>query len=189
MPPVNDNFADAITISGTTTQLVSLVDATTEESGVPDVWYKITPGADQAIRIDLEKVSGGGGIFPAVWVYEQTGTTELDLVDHFLNDVNPIGEVADDFQSPFAFLLNSGTTYYLEGYQSDFNNGITFDMTVTFVTRPANDDWEDAIVIDQAGGTQVVASTINATVQNNSEEIVNNYPSVWYRVEAIDDEK
>jgi Ca2+-binding RTX toxin-like protein len=110
IPPVNDNFADAIVITGRHGGVTGSNVGATDESGEPSnfgasassVWYSWTPAANEKVRFDTR----GSDFDTALAVYTGTQVDSLTLLSF-----------NDDFisrQSEVGFTAVAGETYMIQ---------------------------------------------------------------------------
>ena len=181
--PSNDNFANAIALSGATASRSgdSNAGATLESgetgtvAGSPagaSVWYSWTAPGDGEVEID-------------------TDTSDFDtlLGVYTGNAVNTLSAVAtnDDFTHPptsrVRFHGTSGTVYRIrvDGYAGATG---TINLHVHQAPPPANDDFAAAFVLSTQDASAVGDTNTGATLETNESATVagaNAGASVWYQ--------
>lgn len=189
MPPVNDVPANAITITTSGTIAVTTVDAANPDSfgsNWEDVWYRFAPSQTTALRLNFS--SDTPGVFPFTDIYTATNDPPLNWAE--LVFVNSSGANEEEHTAPQALRFEGGEVYWLNayGWTGAAVAEIEFDMDVQIVTRPPNDDVVDAIVLNTPGCNTATVTTVNATHEDiPGSGWDDDFPSVWYRVEAQDD--
>jgi hypothetical protein len=184
-PPDNDDFGNAQLVrvgdrvTGTTT------DATLQ-SGEPaagashtrSVWYRLTPAASEALRID----NCGGGPWAELAIYTGPGLGALTEA--------PVSRTGCSSGSRVYLDAVAATTYYIRitGYDPGPGYGPTYGPLVLTVARPqapANDHFANAQPVGRPA--HVAGTTVDATVQAG-EPVPAVYGgsghSVWYRLAA-----
>jgi hypothetical protein len=182
-PPVNDLFADAISIdslpfSHSLDNTEATVEADEQQwcNSMPNtVWYSFTAASAGAIRIDM-----AGTTFPGTMlnVYRDNGTGMTGL--SFLGCTTDFGDLG--YRS---LTVEAGAIYY---FQAGSYNGGTGELHINLQTipPPANDNYADAemlsstIPLDVFGDT--FASTNEAGEPIPSCSFIDPVPSqtVWY---------
>lgn len=181
--PVNDDFANAIVLSGTTA--TSGPDSTvgaTKETGEPDhaddaggasIWYRWTAPGDGAVIIS----TAGSTFDTTLGVY--TGTAVNALTEVAANDDDP---VSGDATSRVTHEVSSGTAYRIavDGFGGATGNAY---LSITYSAPPANDDFADALVISGASVGRGSDSNLAATKETGEPDHAGNPggSSVWYR--------
>ncbi len=176
--PGNDDFANAQAMPGAAgTVTASNVGASREasepehagERGRSSLWYSWTPASDCQVIIDTY----GSDFDTLLGVYTGTSFGSLEYV----TDDNDSG---GRLQSKAVFSAQAGTAYKIA---IDGNRGQTGDVALHWRVpdRPANDDFVDAQLLAEGGGT-VTGSTIGATKEplepyHNQQD---GQASVWY---------
>jgi Concanavalin A-like lectin/glucanases superfamily len=185
-PPANDDFADAILLTGTSgTQ--GPVDNTyaTAESGEPahdenaasnSIWYKYVPASDGYLIVD----TFAGAMDTVLAAYTGSAVNALTLVgwnDEAGSDLNT------NNQSRMTLPVTSGTTYYIavDGYFGAVGD-IYIAWEFATATAPANDLFSNATVISTATGSNMV-NTLAATMEVGEPYSSDIYrrASVWYK--------
>lgn len=203
----NDDFANAITLSGTlplSSATVSTI-GTSAEAGEPDhdfnsissrsIWYRWTAPSNMAVEINTfgstPTIPTPGLQFDTVMaVY--TGNSVGSLTRIIGNDdtEDPVNSTTK--QSRVRFIALAGTTYRIaiDGFQGDTGNAELNILAFT-ATRPGNDDWINAEEItgalpqenDQSSGS-TTASNVNGTTEHGEPEHIDEgafSSSVWYK--------
>lgn len=173
--PANDDFANAIGLSGRSPDVTGTTGAATNETGEPthdpdypaSVWYRWTAPADGRVTV----FHGPMGVGQGVSIYTGEAVSSLER----------IGRGGFGSSVPLSFDATAGTTYRIAiagRAATDFGK---FRLVLE-QGGPANDDFADA---QEISGTQVTATGRN---RNASEEIGEprhygngGMSSVWYR--------
>ncbi|OQX01839.1 MAG: hypothetical protein BWK80_59135, partial [Desulfobacteraceae bacterium IS3] len=167
--PPNDNFVNAIVLTGVSGQTTGTnVDATLEtgEGGGVSVWWKWTAPETGAVYFDTH-----GSTFDTVLaVY--TGSSVNGLTQIARND----DDGKDYGNSSLAFRAETGTNYYIavDGYEANSGSII---LNWRKADPPANDNFANATVLTGITG-QTTGSNINATPEGESTWYVK---SVWWK--------
>jgi hypothetical protein len=181
MPPANDAFASAQTISGTTGTVNGTTVGATLQTGEPNhagetgtngrsVWYSYTPATNGTLTVDTCTATGFDSI---IGVY--TGTTVNALTQRASGD-----EDCGDSDARATLAVTGGTTYRIAvaGYQGDAGT-----FTLTWSLGPANDLLASAQQLTGSTGT-VNGTTVRSTFEAG-EPTPFDYdglgPSVWYQ--------
>ena len=178
--PVNDNFANALVISGTTNTVTGTNTLATEEAGEPDhggaitsksVWWRWTSPVNSAVVLDC--LSTGPSFSPAIGVYTGSAVSAL----------SPIAGASGFFLgSPSArvgFAARSGITYRIAVDSISSAAGV-FNLTLRTVPPPTNDNFGAAASI--SGSNIVAQGTIyGGTPQTGEPGHSGDMASVWYR--------
>jgi PKD repeat protein len=174
VPPANDNFANAESI--TSLPFAQTVDAAlaTLEPGEPQycysssqtVWYKLTLDHNAGVG-----VSHSSSASSTLTVYRANGPGFSDL-----SQVACAG-----YNSSVTFQAEAGATYYFQ--QGTINpDDATLSIDVQELPRPKNDDFADAIVIGEAPYTDSETIT-GATTQAGEQRpscTESMYKTIWY---------
>jgi subtilisin family serine protease len=166
LPLLNDNFADAFPLSGTTVAASgSSVGATFEtgetdhntqftDAGGASVWFKWTAPLSASFIHDL----AGSSFDTVMSVYTGTGVTALTVIAG--NDDNPAGGTTT---SATTFDAVAGTTYYIA---IDGFGGVTglYNLAISPAAAPAVDNFANAIAINGASGN-VTTDNVKATAE------------------------
>jgi hypothetical protein len=178
--PPNDDFANAILITGNTGQLSGTCIGATRESGEPDgantVWYKLTTGADKDAEFYIDSS------FLNIDVYRQVqpndGVADLELVTN--------SQTVPPNPSRVTFHAFAGRVYYIRLRK----RSVAADFVLVWVLHvpqppapPSNDNFANAINILHPSGS-LVGTTISATTETGEDPGLS---SVWYRWVASDD--
>jgi hypothetical protein len=169
-PAPNNDFVDAVTLSGTNGTTTSNNVAATAETGEPNHGSG-APSAYSSMWFGWTAPSSGQILFNTfdsdfdTVMAAYTGSTVDNLTKLAANDDN-----GNDFQSRIAFSVLTGTTYYIavDGYDDSEQGFITLNWEPG-PAPPANDDFIDAISLTGAGGTANVHNFI-ATVETGEPD-------------------
>ena len=178
--PANDAFGNAEVLNPALPQTVdgSSEWATTEaeEPGhagaAPrqSVWYRLTPGSEDPVRIMSYFFSSG--FEPRIAVYEGEEVDELTAIA----DNGGTGGL------PVGFLPDPGTEYVIAIDAVEY--GTDFTLTVDTPTSPANDDFADALMLPPGFNVAVDGTTIDATSEPGEPDHFTDleaFYSVWFR--------
>lgn len=191
--PLNDNFADAIILTGSlpiTRTGDSNIDATTEV-GEP---LRINYG-------EIDPAEEWEGVAASVWyawtcgatgVYEARIDTDFDSVltvytGASLASLTRIAQADVIWATPYYeschFDAVSGTTYYFQASGWTGGPSGSIDFTLSASTRPANDDFADAIAL--ADGVEISGTTLGASEEAGEPRDPDAYyygigKTVWY---------
>ncbi|GMW00566.1 MAG: hypothetical protein AMXMBFR84_17030 [Candidatus Hydrogenedentota bacterium] len=183
-PPANDNFADAIEITGSTGQISGSNISATRQAGEPfhfgsegsqSAWWKWTSPFTGECIFNTE-----GSSFNTI-LAAYTGSALDSLVSVGAND-DAVG-----LQSQIIFNATTGTTYYIAVDGPGTSQGsITLKWFAN--TPPENDDFANAISLTGATG-QTTGSNALATKQAGEPNHAgySGGRSVWWRWEAPSD--
>ena len=172
-PPVNDNFANATSITSIPFNTsVDITDAGTEPNEshycyfMPNtVWYAFTPAETMTLRANTL----GSPINGNVDVYRSSGTGISGL--QFLTCSGPGG-------SP-SFLAEAGQTYYLR-VGAAFGESGTVSVNLVPTIPPVNDNFADAVHVTSLPFNATVDIT-DATNEPNEPQYCNYSPNTaWY---------
>lgn len=201
MPPINDNFASATTISTSLPQTITgqtTVNATAETgepsapgfgSAVPhSVWYSFTPTHDATYRFRIYNTN------TVVWtdvrslgmgVYTGAAVNALTAVETKNASSGSVSELI------IRIPLTGGVTYHLMVESPSFTgeganaHAFNFDLDVSEITSPgtppANDDLADAEDLGTDPTGVFSGSNIDATWEAWEDSVGYDQPSVWYR--------
>jgi hypothetical protein len=186
LPPANDNFANAIELSGlTASRAADTNDGATLEAGeattvagVPagaSVWYRWTAADSGQLKIDTTTSS----FDTLLGVY--TGSAVGTLSEVASNDNGK-----DGFTSSITFAVTSGTTYRIRiDGQSGDTGTINLHLRETLPgPPPANDDFANAVVLSGQNASRTGDTNVHATLEAGEPTTVAGAPagaSVWYR--------
>jgi len=176
--PANDDFPGTTIASVPFSDSVDTTDATTEP-GEPfpscgfnigkTVWYEFTPAADTALNVTTR----GSGFDTVLSVYTGPSLSALEPMD--CND-----DARDSVRwSALEFDANGSTTYRFQvaGY-----DGAGGDLVISFIVAPANDDFDNRIVVPDIPFTDET-NTAAATTEPGEPVETNCAPigaTVWY---------
>ncbi len=186
--PLNDAFADAVTLSPTSskqfengatylaTSETGEAEANWIEAPLNSVWYKF-----------VAPITGTAWFYTSWADYDTflaayTGSAVDGLTTITWNDDTPL-----DTTSAMAFPVTEGDTYYVQVDGAGGNTGY-FELSYMVVTTPpANDDFEDAVALNPGDGavTSIVYAndlgyTFGSTKQTG-EPGTDPVDSVWYQ--------
>jgi len=182
-PPANDNFANAIVLTG---QNVSSLggtnfEATLELGEDPNIaerpashtiWYSWTPTSNGQVTID----TATSGFDTLLGVY--TG----NAIDS-LSEVKSDDDSGPDETSMVTFNVTAATTYRIRVDGFDTATG-TVNLHVNEVLPPANDDFANAVVLSGSTITRTGDANLAATLEAGEDSSVAGSlggASVWYR--------
>ncbi len=194
----NDDFANATIIPTTLPFTANAVDntAATAEGDEPDhgestfffnvasnsLWYTFTPTTDLALSVEMQNSSAGlDGI---ISLYTGSSVNSLTLV----NETNLEGA---NFNETLVTQLSAGTQYYF-AIDSASQNGQsqatgTFDLSVTEVPIPANDDFANPTVIPTTLPITISGEDNRGASAESGEPVHGNFisfneltSSLWY---------
>lgn len=172
--PTNDNFADAIVLSGSlpiTRTGDTNVDATVEvdeplrvnygeidpadeyDTVIASVWYRWTCPASGIYRFRIETS------FDSIATVYEGGPGLADLVRIDQGDVNFSGSYAESVYLDGA----SGTTYYFQ--VGSYGDEGSIDLELDTFTRPANDRFENATDLGSEIEVSIAGSNIGASAE------------------------
>jgi hypothetical protein len=192
--PVNDNFADAILISGESGQVSgNNLNASKEEgernhannTGGASVWWKWTAPKNGSVSFDAKSSELNLNTLLAVYAGYNVGS--LALITGNNND-------GGFLYSKVIFDTEQGKTYYfaVDGYDGDKGH-IVLTWNGDFFPPPINDNFADATEIFGEEG-QVTGNNINATnetgepvIYHKLEILRGNWRSVWWKWKAPKD--
>jgi subtilase family serine protease len=183
--PVNDLFANATVLTGTTATATGNNATATKESGEPNiagnqggksVWWAWTAPVSGTVQINTEgsKFDTLLGVYTGSVVSALTTVAQNDDVSH------------GDLTSAVSFSAVAGTTYYIavDGYNYGHGAGAAsgnIALSLTEILAPANDNFASAQVLT---GTTATATGTNtaATKEPGEPNILANLggKSVWY---------
>ena len=174
IPPANDNFANAESITSLPINVTVDIAGAGIESGEPSgcnsmertVWYSFTPTESISILVDTE----GSSIITNVHVYQMNGSG--------ISDLSLLGCVF--WGGSFSFTAMAGQTYYLQA--GGEAGTIQFNVEQTF--PPANDNLADATIIGALPFDDTV-DTLAASLETGEPTpscayYGSAYRSVWY---------
>lgn len=183
-PPVNDNFADALTLT-TATQVVAYNSTgASVEQGEPfhanvgngsSLWWRWTPlTRGGMVRLQTQNTSYD----TTLAVY--TGTSVSALTPVAFND----DYVLPSTDSRVEWVTTEGATYYIavDGYNGAAGQA---ELAMTAMSSPANNDLAAADTLTGASGSRLVTN-VNANRENGESQHggVAGGASVWFRWQA-----
>lgn len=179
--PANDNFANAINMTGSAwTATGTNVDATREEPSEPvpglsdpyassSVWWKWTAPAAGRYRVSL----AGSGFDSVLAIYTGTALTNL---------VSVAKDQASGWNSTGALFLNAtnGTQYFFQVEGNFFQEG-TVQLALAPAVAPPNDAFANRLVL--SGAITSSSGSVTAATAEPSEPVIagaNSGRSVWF---------
>ncbi|MEO6034471.1 MAG: choice-of-anchor V domain-containing protein [Verrucomicrobiota bacterium] len=182
-PPANDNFVNAVILSGNSANRTNTTVAATKESGEPNhaasaggasVWYRWTAPSNGMVTLDTK-----GSLFNTLLAVYTGGT------------VSSLTGIASDDQSggnntsSLNFFTVAGTVYQIavDGFSGASG---TYILNLSFVPAPANDNFVNAQILSGNSVTQT-GSNVAASKQSGEPNHAGSVggASVWYRWTAI----
>jgi hypothetical protein len=178
--PVNDAFAAAIPLSGSSGTITDTLDAATREQlepthGTASIWYRWTAPSTGLVTFDA---CGSAGSWAALAVYTGTALGSLNLV---AKD----GTSCDRGEKVF-FTARAGTTYHVAALGSGVGLRIDWQYGGPALSL-VHDNLADPRGFGRDGGLDH-ALNVGATKEAGEPSHAGNAggKSVWYRFEAID---
>ncbi len=179
LPPANDDFADAQTVTGLPVEATGRSVLATKEAGEPNhggdpggasIWYSWTAPSSGPVAIS----TCGSDFDTTLGVYTGSSVSALTTVAE--NDDSTFCGTGSD-QSAVSFSAVAGTTYAIA---VDGHGGASGDVRLN-VGAPANDAFANAQPLPSNGGT-VTGSTVGASRETGEPEHaqVTGSRSVWY---------
>ena len=174
-PPANDNFADALVLTGRTGVFFAANVEATEELGEPDhagvpggasVWYRWN--STQGGRVQITVCEGDFDTVLAV--YTGVALNALTAVASSNDDCADTGSIV-------SFVTAPNTDYWIA---IDGVGGATGEFEFDWFQRPHNDDRADAEPITGESGTLVVSNELASLEPNEPEPAGEGGASVWY---------
>ncbi len=170
-PPLNDNFTNAIKITGLSGQITGTNVDTIKENGdyrENSVWWKWTAPENSGIVLHLD--TQGSNFDTVLAVY--TGS-----------DVRTLTEITENYayddQTGLSFQANGGNTYYI-CVRGDKTGNITLNWRPA--SSPTHDNFINAIEITGISG-QITGTNIDATKEIGEPDIGIG-KSVWWKLTA-----
>jgi Ca2+-binding RTX toxin-like protein len=172
--PVNDNFATAQRLSGTSGDISSTNQGATKETGEPahagnaggaSVWFKWTADRHGGLTVLTRHIS----FDTVLGVY--TGASVDSLTEVASND-----NFGSGLASRLSFAAVPGTTYYIA---VDGAGGAQGPFSLRWRQGPENDAFADASLIE--GGQAVVRGTVYGATSEFGEPLHGGGATVWYR--------
>ncbi|MEY2428068.1 MAG: hypothetical protein QOJ40_953 [Verrucomicrobiota bacterium] len=153
--PINDNFANAVTVAATPFTYLEFNNCASKETGEPShagniggrsVWFNWTPSANQTGVITTK----GSNFDTLLAVY--TGNTVSSLSCVASNDDIIFGTYQQSYVSFAAF---AGVTYRIavDGYNYNDGSGAAVGTVILNVNPAGNDDFANAFVLSGTSGT------------------------------------
>jgi len=179
-PPPNDDFATATVLAGTPNDTATGTNVGAGvEAGEPShysyeaarasVWYAWTAPSDGSLTLRAD-----GGFSRALAVYTGTQVSSLTRVPNQAQNYSGGPE-------QIRVRVQAGVTYaiVLDGRAASAG---TFNLTLTLIGRPANDDFVDAETLVGLSA-ETTGSNVGATQEPGEPIHEENYydPSVWYQ--------
>lgn len=188
--PVNDNFANAQTISGMSGTATGTNAASTVEAGEPahalnrgggSVWYKYTAPGNGVLRLE----TFGSSFNTLLAVYQGTALNNLKLVA--AND----NREEDGFFSQSSLLrigAKTGDVFYIavDGFNDNGVNGTatgSISLSYFFENAASNDNFANAISLPWASDKLKVTTNVGASKEPGEPNHAGNAggKSVWYK--------
>lgn len=181
VPVINDDFADALPLTGLAPMTTGTSVGASKETGEPShggnsggasVWYKWTPWFSGDVNVSLN----GSDFDTTLGIY--TGSSVDSLSTLAQNDDEDYG--GGIYTSLASFTATAGTTYYIaiDGYGGASGN---YALAVSPATAPGNDNFANADMISGDSGS---SSGFNraATAETGEPMIAGSAAahSVWY---------
>ena len=171
--PVNDDFAEAIALSGAPLDVEGTIVGSTREPGEPldesrkgSVWYAWTAPASGRYRID----TCGSDLQVELDVFTGTQLDQLQSV--------PTNEIWCSTVRRGVFLKASGSeTYRFAVSATDAQEG-AFRLGIRLMPQPVNDDFADAVELSGLP-VSVTGTTVDAQAETQ-QPIAVGAGSVWY---------
>ncbi len=171
--PENDDFADAITLTGESGQTTGSNTEATKEAGEPD----------------HAGISGGKSVWWA-WTAPETGYFYFDthgssfgtLLGVYTGpDVGSLTEIASNYNSSLVFQAQSDVRYYIAVNSNYWGESGDIILNWRKAVRPENDDFADAITLTGESGQTAGANT-DATKETGEPNHVgwSGGKSVWW---------
>jgi hypothetical protein len=179
--PPNDNFAEAIRLTGTSTNFTASNVSATREPGEPDLiytnvwgpysnsgrqtlWWKWTSPADGFLRVS----TAGSEFDTRLAVF--TGSTLAELKVEAQND-----DVAPGLTSMVVLPVRANTTYYIQVDGAGYNPQGTIHLALRFTTPPVVALWSvrlqpDGSLCFQVAGTAGQSYAVQASTNLRSWE-------------------
>ncbi len=172
VPPPNDNFADAQSLSGnsgTTTSPMAL--ATTESGevsyGSRSVWFVWTPSTSGQATINTI----GSGNDTTLVLYEGTALNSLTT------RVSNNDGYGTYYESQVKYIVTAGTTYRIRVATYDSSGILTAKLNWAIAPAAANDNFANATALSGVSGTASGDNTV-ASLETNETGVGLN--SIWY---------
>ncbi len=165
-PPVNNDFNNALPLSGAQPTITGSSVAANKEAGEPNhiggsnaggasIWYKWTAPLSAAVKVSTK----GSNFDTVLGVYTGTNVGALTAVGNNDDEDNPNGLLT----SLVSFNAVKGTTYFIaiDGFDGEAGNAV---LALTVSGVPTNNDFANAQTISGAMGS-TFSNNINATAQ------------------------
>lgn len=191
-PPANDDFDDAIEMTGYSDSVTGTTEGATGEcqdsEGYNSVWYKWTPpqSGRLKIRLDADDQSSFNDLILSIF----RGTSLADLVqvgiDLFIDE--------NDFDNEFYFIENGYEYFFRIQGDGGFEDTFTFAFELPTSSPPSNDEpsGADSISLSPLTGTLTPVSinslpdTVGPWAANYTDK-ANEEQTVWYKYVAPKD--
>ncbi|MDM8523924.1 CARDB domain-containing protein [Desulfococcaceae bacterium HSG8] len=171
--PENDNFINAISLTGVSGQTTGSNRGATKETGEPvwkSVWWAWTAPETGYFYFDTH----GSSFDTLLAVY--TGPDVDSLTEAASND----DDGSDNYNSSLVFQAQSGVRYYIA---VDGKYGESGDIVLNRrkASRPENDDFADAVTLEGLSGQQATGSNTDATKETGEPDHAGwGGKSVWW---------
>ncbi len=174
-PAVNDSFANATAITGTSSTLVTNNLIATTETGEPggglnSIWFTWTAPMSGKVVFDTL----GSEMDTTLGIYTGTAVNALTQVA-FNND----SSLSIWGESLVKFTATAGTVYRIRVAVPSGGTPGLITLNHLMVNQPLNDNFADAQVITGAAGT-VSANTHEATIEELEPNDYSDVQSIWY---------
>jgi len=197
--PVNDNFTNAIVLTGTTNAINGTNAGATFESGEPmcqsfppfftcpnysykSVWYDYTPSQNGILELNLN------GSTNTVYLQIFTGinVTNLSKIGGNYHTVKSSanGAPINYFAKLTRYVVTSGTKYHIAADTLAGQEG-KFKLAYAFTAAPPNDAFLTNTTI-LSPVTTIYGSTYGATIETNEPGVITSDTSSWWQWEAKD---
>lgn len=187
--PVNDNFADRITISGSAGEVAPVVidDATTEGSEPGElgmsIWFQWTATFTGVLRLDATGTVGPQHVNQSRTVEVYTGSVLASLTPFDPFWPEPVFTTKVNRRS---YNVTSGTVYVIRVAVDTLiaDPGDTLGLAWKHVVTPANNDFANAIVIGGSNGEVAAVDMDASTVEPGTPDDFAFGGDIWYRFTA-----
>lgn len=189
--PANDNFANAQSLGGNSGSLVNTNVGATKQTGEPNhagnfggasVWYSFTSPSDGVLKVDTT----GSSFDTLLGVYTGQLVSNLSRLGESDNEATYAG---GSMFSRVSIGIKAGVTYYIaldgkNAYNSLGPASGTFALHYSFVSADSNDNFANAVQLNDGGGVASWVSTnVGASKEAGEPNHLNNAGgrSVWFK--------